>query len=257
MGKIRIMLADDSREFMDLLKEDLEKDEAFSVVAAAEDGEEALKEARREKPDFIICDILLKKTDGLELIRLLKEEKALGKGAILLSSFTSRAAAEEATRIGVDLYLMKPADTELLTERIRSLCFSEETKGGDIRSIAGYNGMNLTARITSILHEIGVPAHIKGYQYLREAILMTMENGEYINAVTKLLYPDIAKKFRSTPSRVERAIRHAIEVAWDRGNLDTLQNVFGYTVSNTKGKPTNSEFIAMIADKLTLAMQMA
>ena len=257
MDKITVVLADDSRQYMDLFKDDLERDGTIRVVAAAEDGEEALEAVKREEPDFLICDVLLKKLDGLELIRRLGEENLPRKGCVIISAFSSVASAAEATRLGVDLYLLKPADPELLSERIRSLSFKEETGDGDIRTIAGYSGANLTARVTSILHEIGVPAHIKGYQYLREAILMTVENGEYINAVTKLLYPDIARKYKSTPSRVERAIRHAIEVAWDRGNIDTLQNVFGYTVSNSKGKPTNSEFIAMIADKLILAMQMA
>ena len=257
MEKIRVMLADDSKEYMEILKEELEKDGRICVIAMAEDGEEGLDTAERENPDFLICDVLLKKRDGLDLIRRLKERKRIQKGCAILSAFTSAAAAAEATKLGVDLYLMKPADPDHMVERIESIVYARETGEGDIRTIAGYSGSNLTTRITSILHEIGVPAHIKGYQYLREAILMTVENGEYINAVTKLLYPDIAKKYKSTPSRVERAIRHAIEVAWDRGNIDTLQNVFGYTVSNTKGKPTNSEFIAMIADKLILAMQMA
>ena len=257
MEKIRVILADDSREYMDLMKTGLEADGEIEVIAQAEDGAEGLALIRKETPDFVVCDILLKRIDGLEMIRQLKEENAGKTSFILLSAFAGSAAAEEAARLGVDLFLIKPVESAQLSERIKSLHYNRETQDGDIRTIAGYTGQNIVTRVTSILHEIGVPAHIKGYQYLREAIIMTVEDSEYINAVTKLLYPDIAKKFKSTPSRVERAIRHAIEVAWDRGNLDTLQNIFGYTVSNTKGKPTNSEFIAMIADKLLLTMQLA
>ena len=146
--------------------------------------------------------------------------------------------------------MMKPCKLSAVIERVRQLggAVSQEE---DNRSPAGMH-QSLESSVTSIIHEIGVPAHIKGYQYLREAIVMTVENMEVINAVTKVLYPEVAKRFNTTASRVERAIRHAIEVAWDRGDLETLQKYFGYTVSNVKGKPTNSEFIAMIADRLQL-----
>ena len=260
MEKIKVLLADDSTDFMDVLREALEEDGGIEVVACAADGEEAVSAIREYHPDFVVLDIILKKKDGFEVIKKVKEESGKEEKIpeyLFLTAFMSSAAAAEASRLGVTYYLMKPVDGEVVRERIRAVAYAEETAYGDIRTIAGYSGSDLTTRITAILHEIGVPAHIKGYQYLRVAIEMTVQNGEYINAVTKLLYPDIAKSFKTTPSRVERAIRHAIEVAWDRGNLDTLQNIFGYTVSNTKGKPTNSEFIAMISDKLTIAMRVA
>ena len=257
MEKIKIMLVDDSREFMELLRSGMEADESLEVVAMAGDGQEGLQEALCINPDIIITDILLKKLDGFDMIRRLKEEKDLHSTIVILSAFASTPAAEEATRLGVDLFLMKPTDPETLGEKLRGLMAAKKKEGTELDRLTEYNGQNLTARITKILHEVGVPAHIKGYHYLREAITLTVQDGEYINAVTKLLYPNIAKMFKTTPSRVERAIRHAIEVAWDRGNLDTLQNLFGYTVSTTKGKPTNSEFIAMISDKLQLALQIA
>lgn len=260
MEKIKVLLADDSTDFMDVLREALEAEGGISVTSCVSDGEEAIRAIQNDQPDFVVLDVILKKLDGFEVIRKVREEagnKGKTPAFMLLTAFTSSAAAKEASRLGVTYYMMKPTDGEVIRERIEALAYAEETSWGDIRTIAGYAGNDLTTRITSILHEIGVPAHIKGYQYLRVAIEMTVRDGDYINAVTKLLYPDIAKTFKTTPSRVERAIRHAIEVAWDRGNLDTLQNIFGYTVSNTKGKPTNSEFIAMIADKLTIAMRVA
>ena len=257
MGKTKIMLADDSREFMELLRDGIEADGAMEVVAMATDGEEGIQEALRTQPDIIITDILLKKVDGLDMLRRLKEDKEFRCSSVILSAFASTVAAEVAGRLGVELFVLKPTEPEILVEKLHGMLSSKRRDIFEMNPLTDLNSQNLTVRITAILHEVGVPAHIKGYHYIRDAILMTVENGEYINAITKLLYPDIAKKHKTTPSRVERAIRHAIEVAWDRGNLDTLQSMFGYTVSTTKGKPTNSEFIAMISDKLKLLLQIA
>ena len=169
---------------------------------------------------------------------------------LVLSSFARGNVAELAAAHGADYYMMKPCRIPTVVERVRQLAARSQPSGGTPEDSA--EGESLESQVTSIIHEIGVPAHIKGYQYLREAILMAMEDPEYINAVTKRLYPDIAQKDNATPSRVERAIRHAIEVAWDRGDVDTLNRYFGYTIHNMRGKPTNSEFIAMIADKMRL-----
>ncbi|MBR4865844.1 MAG: sporulation transcription factor Spo0A [Clostridia bacterium] len=257
MGKTKIMLVDDSREFMELLRDGIESDGTMEVVAMAIDGEEGVQEALRTQPDIIITDILLKKVDGLDMLRRLKEENEFSCSSVILSAFASTVAAEVAGRLGVELFVLKPTEPEILVEKLHTMLSSRRRDSLEMNPFANLNSQNLTVRITAILHEVGVPAHIKGYHYIRDAIIMTVENGEYINAITKLLYPDIAKKHKTTPSRVERAIRHAIEVAWDRGNLDTLQSMFGYTVSTTIGKPTNSEFIAMISDKLKLLLQIA
>ena len=260
MESIRVLLADDSTSLMEELQKSLEEDSRIKVVAKASDGSDAITKIAEYQPDFVIMDIILKKQDGFSVINAAKEASHSRKKSphfILLTGFMSDTTAIEATRLGVIYYLAKPMDSALVKTRLLAACSAMETGNGNIHSIAGYAGHDVTTRITAVLHEIGVPAHIKGYQYLREAIRLTVENGEYINSVTKLLYPAIAKTYKSTPARVERAIRHAIELAWDRGNLDTLQNIFGYTVSNIKGKPTNSEFIAMIADKLSLVMNVA
>ena len=172
---------------------------------------------------------------------------------LVLSSFARGNMAELAASCGADYYMMKPCKLSTVIERIRQMAagsFQGDGEGESARN--GSREVSLESTVTAIIHEIGVPAHIKGYQYLREAILIAVADMEVINAVTKILYPEVAKRFGTTASRVERAIRHAIEVAWDRGDLETLQKYFGYTVSNAKGKPTNSEFIAMIADRLQL-----
>ena len=166
----------------------------------------------------------------------------------VLSAFAAPALAEQVAARGGDYCMLKPCRLSAVVERIRQLAHGQAAQEGS----EGGDDRELERRVTAIIHDIGVPAHIKGYQYLREAIIMTVEDMDVINAVTKVLYPEVARKFGTTASRVERAIRHAIEVAWDRGDLDTLQKYFGFTVSNSKGKPTNSEFIAMIADRLQL-----
>jgi len=212
------------------------------------DGEEALRLVRELSPDVLIMDMVLARMDGLEVLSGL--ELASQPKVLVLSGFVRGNMAELAAAKGASYFMMKPCKLSAVIERVRQLggAVSQEE---DSRSPAGAH-QSLESSVTSIIHEIGVPAHIKGYQYLREAIVMTVENMEVINAVTKVLYPEVAKRFSTTASRVERAIRHAIEVAWDRGDLETLQKYFGYTVSNAKGKPTNSEFIAMIADRLVL-----
>jgi two-component system response regulator (stage 0 sporulation protein A) len=237
----RVLLADAGEEFRTFLQEAIEKTEEFTVVGSTGDGAEALKMAGQLAPDLIVMDLLLPGLDGLTLLRQLPRERR--PKVLLVSVLCQDRVVAEAMELGACYFMSKPCELTALVERMRLAVMPDQEVDHSAR---------LKNSVTAIIHEIGVPAHIKGYQYLREAIIITVEDMDVINAVTKVLYPEVAKRFGTTPSRVERAIRHAIEVAWDRGDLETLQKFFGYTVSNTKGKPTNSEFIAMIADRLLL-----
>ena len=204
-----------------------------------------------QKPQVLVLDLMLAKKDGLSVLKTIAGLEP--KPTVLATSgFITDYVASAAVNLGVQYLMIKPCDISALVERL------EEIRGGEAakKQAARPTGKpSIESLVTGIIHEIGVPAHIKGYQYLREAIIIAVNDMDVINAITKVLYPQVAKTFQTTPSRVERAIRHAIEVAWDRGDLDTLQRFFGYTVSNTKGKPTNSEFIALIADKLQLQLK--
>ena len=234
----KILLADNSEEFRLLLRRTLEETGEFQVVGDTGDGDEAWELIQKAKPDVVVMDMILPGLDGMSLLqRVPKEIKC-----IVLSAFCSQNMVQELTRMGAWYFIPKPAHMDSLLDRIR-----QATHDSSVLSLP-----TLEAEVTAILHEVGVPAHIKGYQYVREAIIIVVQNMDAINAVTKVLYPEVAKRFNTTPSRVERAIRHAIEVAWDRGDLETLQGYFGYTVNSAKGKPTNSEFIAMIADRIRL-----
>ena len=237
-----VLLADANEEFRTLVRKIIDETEEFSVVGSVGDGTEALRLAREEAPDLILMDVVLPGLDGFGVLKQLREQEV--PKVILISAFCSDSVVSEAVDLGASYFLTKPVEENALLDRMRAL-FS---RGAPVEE----HPAELKNLVTSVIHEIGVPAHIKGYQYLREAIIIAVGDMDVINAVTKILYPEVAKRFGTTASRVERAIRHAIEVAWDRGDLETLQKYFGYTVSNAKGKPTNSEFIAMIADKLQL-----
>ena len=258
--KIRILLADANPDFRSSMADLIAREEDMELVAAVDNGVEALARISELRPDVLLTDLVLLQLDGLELLRRLPETDAKPR-SIVLSGFVSNKIVSECSALGADYFIPKPCDGSALLERIRSLC--APTRGMPAlgfesgRDQSRREALDLEAVVTDIIHEIGVPAHIKGYQYLREAIILTINDMEMINAVTKVLYPEVARKFSTTPSRVERAIRHAIEVAWDRGDIEVLQKYFGYTVSNIKGKPTNSEFIAMIADSLTLRQKQA
>ncbi len=248
-----VVIADNSEEFCSALTAALHQTDRFRVLDTASDGDRAIALVSEQKPEILVLDMMLAKKDGISVL------KALGtleqKPTVLATSgFITDYVASAAANLGVRYLMLKPCDTSALVERL------EEIRGGEslrMPTARRAGQQNIETMVTNIIHEIGVPAHIKGYQYLREAIIIAVEDMDVINAITKILYPQVAKTFQTTPSRVERAIRHAIEVAWDRGDLDTLQKFFGYTVSNTKGKPTNSEFIALIADKLQLQMRSA
>lgn len=242
-NKRTVLLADANEEFRAMLGKQIEQTEEFTVVGSTGDGIEALRLLDQQEPDVAILDLVLPGTDGIGLLKHIRE-KGTKTRSIILSTFFTDQVVSEAVSLGASYFLSKPCEAEALLDRMRALL------GQPVRPEE--SPVILKNQVTNIIHEIGVPAHIKGYQYLREAIIIAVNDMEVINAVTKVLYPTVAKRFSTTPSRVERAIRHAIEVAWDRGDLETLQKYFGYTVSNAKGKPTNSEFIAMIADRLLL-----
>ena len=254
--KTRILIADASPDFSSLMSDLIAAEKDMEVVGSADNGVDALALIGELRPDVLLLDLVLSKLDGLELLRRLGESDCRPR-VIVLSGFVNGQIVSECSALGADYFISKPCDPAGLLIRIRQLGGAERGEGPSTGYELGAarqsrSDANLESTVTDIIHEIGVPAHIKGYQYLREAIILTIRDMDMINAVTKALYPEVARKFSTTPSRVERAIRHAIEVAWDRGDIEVLQKFFGYTVSNIKGKPTNSEFIAMIADHLSL-----
>lgn len=253
-AKIRILVADANEDYRFTLGKAIESDSRFELVGSAADGVEALALIAENRPNVVLMDIVLAKLDGIGVLRKLPETGADAK-IIIVSGFFNDEIVSECSALGVNYFVPKPCELSALLDRAAGVASGPQlVSGADAYGSAASSRreQSLEAVVTDVIHEIGVPAHIKGYQYLREAIILTINDMDVINAVTKVLYPEVAKKFGTTPSRVERAIRHAIEVAWDRGDLETLQRFFGYTVSNVKGKPTNSEFIAMIADCLSL-----
>ncbi|MDD4163973.1 MAG: sporulation transcription factor Spo0A [Eubacteriales bacterium] len=248
--KARVLIADCNNDFRTQCAQNLKR-QGIEIVAEASDGQEAFAKMARLKPNIVISDLYLGKIDGVGLIR--EAKKQLGEcfpAFVMLASFNSQNLFEECCEAGAAYCMLKPLDFVALAERVNKLADRSRRRG--LAQIPSRDEADLEAQVTKIIHQIGVPAHIKGYQYLRTAIIMTISNNDIINSVTKILYPSVAKQYGTTSSRVERAIRHAIEVAWDRGDLDVLNSFFGYTVQNQRGKPTNSEFIAMIADNLRL-----
>lgn len=253
LGKNRIILADDNREFAQLLKEHLSNQEDMEIIGVAYNGNEVIELLKKEVPDVLVLDIIMPHLDGLGVLEQIQDLhiQPLPK-IVMLTAFGQESITQRAVELGASYYILKPFDLDVLTHRIRQM---KETTSPKMKSNIQsplHRTTNLDANITNVIHEIGVPAHIKGYLYLREAITMVYKEVDLLGAITKTLYPRIAEKFNTTPSRVERAIRHAIEVAWSRGNMDSIRNLFGYTINVTKAKPTNSEFIAMVADKLRI-----
>ena len=259
MSKLNVGIADDNELMVHLLSDIVARDEELQVVGTACNGEEAYKMIKTNEPDVVLLDIVMPKLDGLGVIDKVKKDKTLKKFPtfIMISAIGQERVTEDAFKLGADYYIMKPFDRDMIVNRIKMVRHHENRKSFHMRRInPGENPeqlqKSLESRVTDIIHEIGVPAHIKGYQYLRDAIIMSVNDIEMLNSITKILYPTIAKKYQTTASRVERAIRHAIEVSWNRGKMDTIDALFGYTINNGKGKPTNSEFIALIADKIRL-----
>ena len=248
-----VFIADGAEDFCAGLTAALERADGFQVAGTAFDGETAIHMIEQRKPDLLVLDLMLAKKDGISVLKAISNMDPMPQ-VLAVSAFVTGYVSATAANLGVRYLMLKPCDMTALVERLEELRQSDSLT---LTAPRRPDKHNIETMVTNIIHEIGVPAHIKGYQYLREAIIIAVNDMDVINAITKVLYPQVAKTFQTTPSRVERAIRHAIEVAWDRGDLDTLQRFFGYTVSNTKGKPTNSEFIALIADKLQLQLKSA
>lgn len=272
-NKIKILIADDSADCSYTLSTYLSSQEEVETVLVASDGVEACEKILTEKPDVVLLDIIMPQLDGLGVLERLAQENITLPYIIMISAVGQDTITAKALSMGAQFYVLKPFKMDVLMKRIKEFVLKKEELGQVLTFKSGIDNGGvvknnfvdidrnaskediLEKRVTNIIHEVGVPAHIKGYQYIRDAIIMSVNNVEVINQITKQLYPDLAKKHKTTPSRVERAIRHAIEVAWNRGQIDAVESIFGYTVNSNKGKPTNSEFIAMIADKLRLDLR--
>ena len=264
MEKLSVAIADDNERIIDALGSILDNDEEIELVGKADDGEKIYTIIKEKQPDVVLLDLIMPKLDGLTVMEKVSMDKTIKKQPkfIIITAIGQEGITEDAFGLGANYYIMKPFDHEGILTRVKRLggkraaeekitakTSLEEKKGKPVEK-------NLENDVTEIIHDVGVPAHIKGYQYLRDAIMMSVDDVEMMNSITKILYPTIAKKHKTTASRVERAIRHAIEVAWTRGNVETIDELFGYTVNNGKGKPTNSEFIALISDKIRLKYRM-
>ena len=255
--KIKVMLADNSESFGVPCSSVMHM-YGIETQMVEKDGQRVLEEVSKSHPDVVIMDFFMPHVDAIGVIKGIKAlHLSPAPRTMVMSGYDNPNLEREVLLAGADYYFLKPFDAEAMSERIIAICgkASSEPVKRPAPAQVSTAGSSLEIKVTEIIHQIGVPAHIKGYQYLREAIMMAVNDMEAVSAITKVLYPSIAKKFKTTSSRVERAIRHAIEVAWDRGDIETLQSYFGYTVSGVKGKPTNSEFISMIADRLRLQMR--
>ena len=248
MSKIKVLMIDDNKELIEAVKEYFKSSELIEISSVAYDGIEGLERIENDIYDVIILDLIMPKKDGIYVLETMKE-KNLDKKIIVATSYNATEVIRQVSEFGVNYYILKPFDFVDLEKRILDLCNSKKTsKNIDLH----YN--NLQISITKILHELGIPSHIKGYQYIRDGVGLVFENPEIIGGITKELYPELANKFDTTVSRVERAIRHAIEISWNRGNWDLMEEIFGNSVDIDRAKPTNSEFIVTIADKLRLDM---
>ena len=251
---IRVLIADDNREFCELLAAYLEKQGDMELVGVAHDGQEVIERIQAVQPDVVLLDVIMPHLDGIGVLETLAAmDLPRRPRVVMLTAFGQEAVSRRVAELGASYFVLKPFDLEVLAERIRQVAGSPARPAR--RSPLNARDRNLEVEVTNLLHQIGIPAHIKGYLYLREAILRVVHRVELLGAVTKELYPSIALKYDTTPSRVERAIRHAIEVAWNRGNLEVVHRLFGHTVHADRGKPTNSEFIAMVADRLRMDMK--
>lgn len=258
-NRCKVLIADDNQKMVDSLKELIQSQEDMIVCGEAADGKEALEMMKETEPDIVLLDMVMPKCDGFGVLEKMKNIELKKRPAmIVISAAGSEQITEEAIMLGADFFFMKPWDSDMLLRKVRQL-YQRDTqpaaavRRGFVDGSNGFaNGNNLEIVVTNMIHDVGIPAHIKGYTYLRDSILMVINDMEILNSITKELYPTIAKMHKTTSSRVERAIRHAIEVAWSRGKMDIIDELFGYTVNAGKGKPTNSEFIALIADKIRL-----
>ena len=260
VNRTKVLIAEDNEEYAEFLKDTMEKND-IQVVAVAKDGAMALEYINKYSPDLVTLDIVMPRMDGIEVLKSLKEyPREKQPKVIVITGAHKENILGLCMECGADYYMLKPCNPLTLTERIRGLCAPKSgtaKRVTDTKAQSGSLKRSIEINVTDMIHEIGIPANIKGYQYLRDAIILSVCENELISAVTKQLYPRVAKNFNTSASRVERAIRHAIEVACIRGNEEALYKLFGYTISKSKGKPTNSEFIAMIADKLRLEMEIS
>jgi len=253
---IKVLISDDNKDFVEILNQYFEKQEDITVVGTAYNGQETLELISLKLPDVVILDIIMPHLDGIGVLERLAQTELMHRPKIImLTAFGQENITQRAVELGADYFIIKPFDLETLANRIRQLASGaapSKPHASTISYQAPSRTRSMDLEVTNLIHQMGVPAHIKGYQYLRDAILLVINEISLLGAVTKELYPLIAEKYQTTPSRVERAIRHAIELAWDRGNVDMMNKFFGYTINIQRGKPTNSEFIAMVADKLRI-----
>ena len=269
MENVNVVIVDDNPMILNTLDEVISSEAGLSVIGRADNGKDAIDMIKDTQPDVVLLDLVMPQMDGITVVENIKKKTSMLKNPafIILSAVGGEQMTEEAFQAGANYFLMKPFDKDILVNKIRRIgkrpvrpvpgkVLEAPLKAATPEEAAmnreEYMKEHLETDITKMLHDLGIPAHIKGYQYLRDAISMVVRDREMMEAVTKILYPEIAKKNYTSSSRVERAIRHAIEVAWGRGSLEVIDELFGYTISTGKGKPTNSEFIALIADKICL-----
>jgi len=264
--KIRLLITEDNPKFCKALNDYFKTKEDIEVIGIALDGVSALKQITELEPDVIILDIIMPIMDGLSVLEKMKEQTFKKRPrVIVLSAVGQERLTQRAASLGIDYYILKPFSLDILYRRILDICIDEDefiieqkamsyglTTYEQYAQRALEREHQIEAEVTQLIRELGVPPHLKGYQYMREAIIMCVKDMDVIGSMTKVLYPNIAQKYNTLPTRVERAIRHAIEVAWSRGNLDTLNKFFGYTIDVDKGKPTNGEYIAMLADRVRI-----
>lgn len=257
-NQIKVLIADDNREFCGILRDYFTNEADFEMVDVCSNGMEVLEVLSKHAVEVLILDLIMPYMDGIGVLEKLNELNLEPRPkVIILTAFGQENITQKAVQLGADYYILKPFNLQVLGDRVKQVVRDDQSRAERpvtqaTISVPAPTPKDLEVEVTKIIHEIGVPAHVKGYQYLRDAIMLVVEEVNYLGAVTKELYPTIAQKYDTTPSRVERAIRHAIELAWDRGDIEKINKFFGYTISGEKGKPTNSEFIAIIADKLRL-----
>ena len=262
MEKLNVALADDNEAVVKLLEDVCRLDSEIEVVGRATNGEDVYEIIKEKEPDVVLLDLIMPKLDGLSVMERVSKDESIRKipKFIIITAIGKDDIAEDAFGLGAHYYIRKPFDNDAVLKQLQYIKDKRQHRS-DTKRVLSYGQRlkkeerSLESTVTDMIHEIGIPAHIKGYQYLRDASMMSVADAEMLNSITKLLYPNIAKKNHTTSSRVERAIRHAIEVAWSRGKIDTIDELFSYTVNNGKGKPTNSEFIALIADKIRLEQE--
>ena len=253
-NKTKIMVVDDNKEFVKLINMYINSQKDMVALDPLYDGTNAISAIKQSKPDVLLLDVVMPEKDGLTVLEELSDEVGVEKPLIvIMSAIGQEKVTQKAISLGATYYVVKPFDMITLIDRVRDILKEKDEVKEEYMVAYGNKNLPLEVRVTQMIHDVGVPAHIKGYQYIREAIMLAVNDEDIINSITKTLYPTLSEKFNTTPSRVERAIRHAIEVAWNRGQIEMHEKIFGYTVNSNKGKPTNSEFIAMIADRIRLS----